>query len=257
MGNWPNQAIPSACWTFSELCPTGQDSGFPDIYLFYLQKIIFTITSLPENWDYIMLRQTMQIRATDEKVLLDQLVQGDAPAFTALYEKYSLKLYANILRLVKSEDTAKEILQDLFLKIWELRTQIDPERSFRSFLYKIAGNLVYDHFRKVSRDKRLSDSLLYMLEEQYSHLEESVIYNESLELINAAISQLPEMRRRVYVLGKIEGQTYEEISSQLGISHSTISDHIVKANRFIKAYLTSRTDLALSLMITLIGADLP
>jgi RNA polymerase sigma-70 factor (ECF subfamily) len=203
-----------------------------------------------------MLRQTMQVRTTDEKILLDRLAEGDAPAFTALYERYSLKLYTNILRLVKSEDTAKEILQDLFLKIWELRGQIDPEKSFKSFLYKIAGNLVYDHFRKVSRDKKLSDSLLYMLEEAYSHSEESVIYNESLELLNAAIGQLPEMRKKVYVLGKIEGKSYEEISAQLGISHSTISDHIVKANRFIKTYLTTRTDVALSLIITVITADL-
>lgn len=203
-----------------------------------------------------MLRQTMQKQATDEKVLLGRLAEGDAPAFTALYEKYSLKLYANIFRLVKSEDTAKEILQELFLKIWELRAQIDPEKSFKSFLYKIAGNLVYDHFRKVSRDKRLSDNLLYLLEEEYSHSEESVIYNESLELLNMAINRLPEMRRRVYVLGKMEGKTYEEISAQLGISHSTISDHIVKANRFIKTYLTSRTDVTLSLIITFIGADL-
>ncbi len=203
-----------------------------------------------------MLRQTMQKQATDEKVLLGRLAEGDAPAFTALYEKYSLKLYANIFRLVKSEDTAKEILQELFLKIWELRGQIDPEKSFKSFLYKIAGNLVYDHFRKVSRDKRLSDNLLYLLEEEYSHSEESIIYNESLELLNMAINRLPEMRRRVYVLGKMEGKTYEEISAQLGISHSTISDHIVKANRFIKTYLTSRTDVTLSLIITFIGADL-
>lgn len=198
----------------------------------------------------------MQMQATDEKVLLGKLAEGDAPAFTALYEKYSLKLYANIFRLVKSEDTAKEILQDLFLKIWELRGQIDPEKSFKSFLYKIAENLVYDHFRKVSRDKRLSDNLLYLLEEEYSHSEESVIYNESVELLHMAINQLPEMRRRVYVLGKMEGKTYEEISAQLGISHSTISDHIVKANRFIKTYLTSRTDVTLSLIIAFIGADL-
>lgn len=198
----------------------------------------------------------MQMQATDEKVLLGKLAEGDAPAFTALYEKYSLKLYANIFRLVKSEDTAKEILQDLFLKIWELRGQIDPEKSFKSFLYKIAENLVYDHFRKVSRDKRLSDNLLYLLEEEYSHSEESVICNESVELLHMAINHLPEMRRRVYVLGKMEGKTYEEISAQLGISHSTISDHIVKANRFIKTYLTSRTDVTLSLIIAFIGADL-
>lgn len=198
----------------------------------------------------------MLIEATDDKILVGRLVHGDAAAFTALYEKYSLKLYANIFRLVKCEDSAKELLQELFLKIWELRAGIDPEKSFRSFLYKVAGNLVYDHFRKVSRDKRLSDRLLYSMEEEYSHLEETVIYNESLALINSAISQLPEMRRRVYVLGKIEGKTYEEISVQLGISPSTISDHIVKANRFIKTYLNSRTDVALSLIVAVLTGDL-
>lgn len=82
----------------------------------------------------------------DEKDLLVQLKQDSEAAFEELYKLYSTRLFGNLLKLVKSENDAQEILQDVFIKIWDNRQQIDADKSFRSYLFKIAENKVYDLF---------------------------------------------------------------------------------------------------------------
>jgi len=81
-----------------------------------------------------------------EKDLLIELIYGNELAFEKIYRLYSPRLFGKLLKLVKSESQAQEILQDVFLKLWEHRKSIDPEKSFRSFLFKIAENKVYDFF---------------------------------------------------------------------------------------------------------------
>ncbi|RKR84631.1 RNA polymerase sigma factor (sigma-70 family) [Mucilaginibacter gracilis] len=100
--------------------------------------------------------------ADNEKLnlLIQQLQKGSEFAFTSIYDFYSHQLYRNLLRLVKDEEIAQELLQDLFLKIWENRHNIKLDTSFKSYLYKIAENLVYGHFRKMAKDKRLIESLV-------------------------------------------------------------------------------------------------
>lgn len=83
------------------------------------------------------------------ELLLLQLKNGSEAAFNSIYKLYGAKLYASLLYLVKSEEAAKEILQDVFFKIWNKREEIDPSRSFKSLLFRIGENLIYDYFRKV------------------------------------------------------------------------------------------------------------
>ncbi len=184
-----------------------------------------------------------------ESDILMGLIKGEERAFSELYVKYSGAIYAKILQLTKCEETSKEILQDLFLKVWEKRDYIDTSRSFKAYLYTIAKNLMYDHFRKVARDKVLSDYLIQAAVAHYQHGEESGVYFERLDYINHAIDQLPAVRKQVFTLCKIEGKSYEEIASLLQISTSTISDHIVKANRAIKKYLETHGDVAATLFV--------
>ncbi len=87
----------------------------------------------------------MQIFSSpDERELLSQLKQGDEQAFAKIYNLYSSRLFGNIFRMVKSESTTEEILQDTFLKIWYNRSSINLDKSFRSYLIRIAENKVYD-----------------------------------------------------------------------------------------------------------------
>jgi RNA polymerase sigma-70 factor (family 1) len=173
----------------------------------------------------------------NEKEWLIQLRSGSEAAFEKIYEAYGPRLFGNVLKLVKSEMVAKEILQDVFIKIWNHRSQIDTQQSFRSYLFRIAENKVYDFFRKAARDKKLQAQLLAAATEGYDHIDRLISNKENNSLLQQAINTLPPQRQQVFRLIKLDGKTYEEVSRQLGISTSTISDHIVKAGRSIREFV--------------------
>lgn len=181
----------------------------------------------------------------EEEGLLKLLKSGSEAAFTRLYQLYVRQLYAKTLKMVHDKDIAQEIIQDIFLKIWERRSQIDLEKSFKAYLYTIGVNLVYDHFRKLAKDTALQNSLLSAAEQDYTCQEDKVISQEQLALIQGAIEQLSPQRKRVYMMCKLDGKTYAEVSRELNISLSTIQDHMVKANIVLKNYLKNHPDMAI------------
>ncbi|WP_179414598.1 RNA polymerase sigma factor [Mucilaginibacter sp. E4BP6] len=182
--------------------------------------------------------------------LVEQLQQGNEAAFTALYDLFSKPLYRNMLRLVKDEAIAEELLQDLFMKIWESRETISVEGSFKSFLYKVAQNLVYGHFRKIAKNNRLVERMISNAVGFDPTAEDVMIRKESHILLRSAIESLSPQRKQVYTLCKLEGKSYEEAGHELGVSPSTIRDHIVKGNKAVKRYLDLNRDIAV-LFITI------
>lgn len=171
-----------------------------------------------------------------EKRLLIQLREGNVKAFEQLYFAYSKRLYGNILKMVKSVEMAEEILQEVFQRIWERRTSIDVDKSFKSFLFTIAKHLVCDFFYQQTKRRDIETYLVVTSSELYQHIDEELAYKESKTILSDAIAELPPQRKMVYTLCKIEGKSYEEVGKILGISTSTISDHIVKATKSLKLH---------------------
>lgn len=173
----------------------------------------------------------------DEQTLLLRLKSGDYQAFTQLYQRYSLRLLGRIIRLVKSEETAEEILQTLFLKVWERRDQIDADKPLKPLLFTIAQNLVYDHFRRMALDERFRNEFIKQYAEDYQHIEEELTFKQTQENVMNAIKALPPQCQKVFILFKIEGKSYAEICETLNISKSTVNNHLTKANSLLKSNL--------------------
>ena len=186
-----------------------------------------------------------------EREILKRLIEGDVEAFEKIYRSYSPRLYAKLLRLVKTIPQTEEILQEVFIKIWEYRSSIDLEKSFHAFLFKIAENKVYDFFRKTTRDQKLKAELMTIATEDDLAIKEYIKDEEKLVLLQNAVAALPTQRQQVFRLVKLERRSYKEVSEILGISMSTISDHIVKATKSIRAQLGGINSALLSLMIIL------
>ena len=146
----------------------------------------------------------MFIQPSDDRDLVVLLTRGNETAFVKLYSLYSERLLGYLVRLVKSETFACELLQDAFIKIWNNRNNIDPNQSFRSYLFRIAENLVYDFFRKAARDKKLQATLINSASSDYSHVEENITSKENIQLLRKIIDALPPKRRKVFQLIKIE-----------------------------------------------------
>lgn len=172
-----------------------------------------------------------------EKSLVISLTEGDYDAFSALYTRFSGPLFGRIIRLVKSCEIAEELLQDLFLRVWEKRGQIDAERPFKSYLFRIAENLVYDHFRKTVLEQHFQNDLRHRFRDEYVHVLEEVTFKESHQALMKSIHRLPPQCRKVFVLFKLEGMSYKEIGQLLKINKSTINNHLYKANRIMRQHL--------------------
>jgi len=96
-----------------------------------------------------------RVNNSEEVQLLIALKSGDRSAFEKIYRGYSPRIFLNILKMVKSAEDAQEILQDVFVKVWEKRELIDPEQSFKSYLFQISRFTVYNFIRKINLDKKL------------------------------------------------------------------------------------------------------
>lgn len=191
----------------------------------------------------------------DEQELLAKLQSGDHAAFGKIYGIYSRRIYLNTLKLVKDEDEAQEILQDVFIRIWNARETIDSSRPFGSFLFSIARNLIRDFFRKAARDERMRQLLAERGSELYDHIESAIDHKETSEILQRAIDALPQQRKMIFTLCRVEGKSYEEVAAILGISVSTVGNQLTKATKTVRqAFLLSPPSL-LALTAFIIGTN--
>ncbi|WP_285008030.1 RNA polymerase sigma factor [Pedobacter faecalis] len=182
---------------------------------------------------------------SDEKQLVLQLKAGSAQAFETLYHAYKLRIAGQLYKLLKSEELVEEMMQEFFLKIWDNRAKIDPDQSFRSYLFRVSENMVYDFFRKASRDSKFREQLKANYREFYTHVEEGMLLKEDNTRLSQAIALLPPQRREIFILCKIEGKSYKEVSEILGISTSTVNNQLLLANKFLKQTLNADTTVIL------------
>jgi len=168
---------------------------------------------------------------------LDGLKNGQRSAFDFVYKKYSKSLLSRMQRMVKSPEIADELLQDVFLKVWTNRADIDLDKSFKGWIFTIAQTTVFTYYRKLALDKKMQQHVLEVFVEFYEQTEEYIFNKERMQLLNSAVDQLPPQRKEIFRLCKIEGKSYQEAAELLSISPSTVSNQLVSATKSIKRYV--------------------
>ncbi len=187
---------------------------------------------------------------TDEE-LVDLLNQGSGAAFTAIYDRYKVQLASNLLRMLKSADLAEEVLQELFMSLWEHRERIDRQQSVAGYLYRSAVNMSKNVYRKVAGDQRMREQLLLHFEYAQRSVDDYIHGKEAREALDRLINQLPPQQRQVYCLCKLEGKSYKEVSQLLNITETTVNSHIRNANKFLRGQLGNHPELIAVLLTTL------
>jgi RNA polymerase sigma-70 factor (family 1) len=193
-----------------------------------------------------------KIVSFSDNEMLIRLKSGDEEAFDFFYKKHRGKIYGNILKLVKSTDIAADILQDVFIKVWNHAAGLDVEQSFEGYVVRIAQNSVYDFFRKASRQKKLEEKLIASSSfEDHQDIDAGAELEESIKLLDQEINLLPPKCREVFQLCKIEGKSYEEVAVLLSISTATVNNHIVRATRILKSRLSQINIILILMLITI------
>ena len=178
------------------------------------------------------------LQINDERELLLKLRDGDKMAFEQLYDKYYYDLTGHLIRLLKSTDLAKEVVQDTFMAVWEHRHRLDPEKPIKAYLYKIATNNTFNIFKKASHDQKYRAYLYPIIEAGYEQIETEIFKKENEQILSDILQKMPNKQREVFILCKLQGKSYQEVSDQLDISLHTIHTHIKRSHQFLKENLT-------------------
>ncbi len=137
--------------------------------------------------------------------------------------------------MVRSSAVAEDIVQDVFLKVWNNRTQLDEQKSVKAYLYRAAINTTLNYLEKAKSQTALSDE--YENQVGVNTVDESVAYQETEQRIQAAIDTLPPKCKVVFTLSRFEDQSYAEIAQTLSISVKSVEKHMGKALKILREQL--------------------
>ncbi len=191
----------------------------------------------------------MKFREKTDTELVALLVRDNEAAFSELYVRYKNKLYYFVFHLLKSKEETNDIVQEIFIRIWESRSFINPDLSFSSFLYTMARNRILNYFRDIDIDEKVKEILAAQKAKEEEAIDSQIIYTEYQEILRNAISRLPPQRQKIFNMSRIENMSHKEIAAQLGISVNTVQEHISEALKFIKTYFNKHADMSLNLLL--------
>ncbi|TKC62435.1 RNA polymerase sigma-70 factor [Pedobacter hiemivivus] len=170
---------------------------------------------------------------TDQQ-LLDFLKQGDQKAFNEIYDRYAPKIYHQVNQMLRDGEASKDVVQDLFIKIWDKCNNIRTEGNLAAYLYIAAQNNVLKFIRK---GRLKSDYLNSLAQFQYEIMEEQgpdydveILYS----LIEKEISQLPGKMKTIFELSRQKDLSYKDIAAQLGIAENTVRKQVSNALKIIR-----------------------
>lgn len=178
-----------------------------------------------------------------QRQVVAEIVTGSQLAFRGLYEAHHRELYRYALRFLKSPELAEDVVQDAFVKIWEKRESLSSVQNLRAFLFTVCRNGMLTFFERASREASLRNEIIHYAALSHVDTEEEVSRYEILA--EEAIGKLPPQRQQIFRLCRLEGKSYDEVAKELGISKYTVSDHLVKASKFLREYLSAYVDYSL------------
>ncbi|WP_262909977.1 RNA polymerase sigma factor [Maribellus sp. CM-23] len=170
--------------------------------------------------------------------LVKLLKKGDMSAFDVIYRKYSRRLYGFVFRYVKQESDTEEIVQEVFIKIWQSRDKINVYSSFESFLFTIAHNETINLLKKRATEQKYLEHVksLQQIEETYEIADE-IHYKELKQKFQGLLDELSPRQKEIFLMSREEGLSHKEIAEKLGISSNTVKNHLVATLSFLKKRL--------------------
>ncbi len=162
-----------------------------------------------------------------------KLKEGDAKAFDDLFKKYSQRLYNFSVKYLKSNEEADEVIQEVFLYIWDKRDGLKPNYSFNAYLFTIAFNIIKKHFIKKTKDNAFKDGLIYELLKQENNLDKIIDYKFLLEKVEYIIDLLPPRRKEIFIKRKYYDLSIKQIAEKMGISPNTVENQLASAQKQI------------------------
>jgi RNA polymerase sigma factor (sigma-70 family) len=181
---------------------------------------------------------------TSDLDILQSVSRGDEKAFRLLLDRYAGFLRSFMFHLTKNKELSEELVQDIFLQVWETRESLERINDFKAYLYVISRNRAFKVVDKMLTERRRHDQ---WKKQDFSQPDPKV-KEIHLSLIDEAITHLPPQQLKVWTMSRRDGKQYAEIATELNLSRETVKYYLKLATASITEYVTKRIDLLLFLI---------
>ncbi len=180
---------------------------------------------------------------TSDRVLGARIKASDDAAFKVLFYRYYEPLFRFVARRIPAGESSKDVVQDVFARLWQNRGGLNPDQPLKAYLFRIANNILIDQYRKrevrQTYAARQAGSVPTVAPVEYFDVEEHVL---------AAIEELPEALRQTFILSRFEELTYREIAALLDVSVKTVESRMTRALKQLRAALQHTLMVVLALV---------
>ncbi len=170
-----------------------------------------------------------------DKNVLKGLKNGKINHFETVYHLYNGWVYNFVYALVKDAATAQDITQDVFLQIWSSRRQIDCNKNFEGYLFRIARNATYHYTQRELLRQGYIKRMSMEKSSDYVNIESEIEHSLMEDYVMSMSQDLPAIRRKILMLYWKSGMTYKEIAGILDISEKTVATQIHRSVKFLKS----------------------
>lgn len=180
--------------------------------------------------------------------IIKGLKNGDKEIFEKVYREYYIPLCYYCLRYIEKFEDSEEIVQDLFLKLWEKHKELEINSSLKAYLYRAVQNYALNY---LSKKKTKEKYLMIQSGQYYNNFDKGNVKLEEDELrliLKQAILKMPEKRRQIFELSRFDGLKYSKIASKLSISVKTVESQITKSLKYLRVVLKDYLPIIIIMM---------
>jgi RNA polymerase sigma-70 factor (ECF subfamily) len=175
-----------------------------------------------------------ELEKDNDSELVGLLQKGEHMAFEKLFRRYGQKIFIFSLSYLKSQADAREVVQEVFLKIWDKRLTLRDDASFQSYLFTIAYNSIKKSFNKKAKEDRFKLELVDALDSVQSAVDYENNYQLVTEKLALFIDEMPEKRKEIFIQRKKQGKPVRQIAAEMDLSVKTIENQITEAMKYLK-----------------------
>jgi RNA polymerase sigma-70 factor (family 1) len=184
----------------------------------------------------------------EEHKLIILLKEDSEYAFQLIFDKHRNRIYKTAIKFLKSPIIAQDVVQDVFLKLWFERNNLNENKSIEAWLYTVAKHNILNKLRKIANDWKAVDQYAHQITSEDNKTDHKLIDGQYQSHLSKAVSKLPEQQKLVFLLSRNDKLTYDQIGQKLGISPLTVKTHLSRALHFLKKELKTGGILVLSMI---------
>ncbi len=173
----------------------------------------------------------------DDRSLILELRKGDKKAFEIIFNRYNEKLYFFALGYLHSSSEAEEVIQQVFVSLWENRSTLIEVFTLKDYLYKAVINKIYNYFKHQAVRQRYQNHMVTQESLEDDHSQQSIYFNDLKGTLDNLIEELPVRQQQIFRLNQQEGLSHYEIATRLGLSVRSVENQIYRAMKYIKENL--------------------